>query len=113
MINKIYGFYDEINRKYGSSRLYNTFQDVFNCMPLTAIVGERILCMHGGLSPDLYYGKDLECLNSIARPLVEPKNPSLALDLLWADPVSVYSLLIQPKRYRMSRLTNLSTLFAV
>ncbi|CAD5210111.1 unnamed protein product [Bursaphelenchus okinawaensis] len=86
LVNRIYGFYEELNRRYRSVKLYNTFQDIFNCMPLTALVGSRILCMHGGLSQDLYNGKDLSILKEIIRPLPDPPNPSLPLDLLWADP---------------------------
>ncbi|TKR95414.1 hypothetical protein L596_009588 [Steinernema carpocapsae] len=86
LVNRIYGFYEELNRRYKSPRLYNIFQDVFNSMPLTALVGERILCMHGGLSPELLNGKSLDLLREIIRPLPDPPNPSLPLDLLWADP---------------------------
>uniref|UniRef100_A0A914XZR9 Serine/threonine-protein phosphatase n=1 Tax=Panagrolaimus superbus TaxID=310955 RepID=A0A914XZR9_9BILA len=86
LVNRIYGFYEELNRRYRSSRLYYTFQDVFNCMPLSALVGDRILCMHGGLSPDLYKGDTLKILKDLSRPLPDPPNPSLPLDLLWADP---------------------------
>ncbi|KAK0422731.1 hypothetical protein QR680_007749 [Steinernema hermaphroditum] len=86
LVNRIYGFYEELNRRYCSPRLYNMFQDVFNVMPLTALVGERILCMHGGLSPELLNGKSLDVLRDIIRPLPDPPNPSLPLDLLWADP---------------------------
>ena len=39
-------------RKY-NLKLWKTFSDVFNVMPICALVDERILCMHGGLSPYL------------------------------------------------------------
>jgi len=51
-INRTYGFYDECKRRF-SVKLWRNFQDVFNCMPVTAIINDRILCMHGGLSPEL------------------------------------------------------------
>ena len=51
-INRIYGFYDECKRRY-SIKLWKTFTDCFNCLPVAAVVDEKILCMHGGLSPDL------------------------------------------------------------
>ncbi|KAI1718638.1 calcineurin-like phosphoesterase domain-containing protein [Ditylenchus destructor] len=88
IVNRIYGFYEEIVRRYQSPRLYQLYQEVFDCMPLTALVGGRILCMHGGLSPEMW-GTTMpltKLLNSIHRPLQDPPNPSLPLDLLWADP---------------------------
>ncbi|KAK0422730.1 hypothetical protein QR680_007749 [Steinernema hermaphroditum] len=69
-----------------TASMKNLTVDVFNVMPLTALVGERILCMHGGLSPELLNGKSLDVLRDIIRPLPDPPNPSLPLDLLWADP---------------------------
>ncbi|CAJ0567452.1 unnamed protein product, partial [Mesorhabditis spiculigera] len=81
-INRVYGFYDECNRRYQSLRLWQYFQDVFNAMPLCGLVGGRILCMHGGLSPRL---KTLDQLRQLFRP-IDPPNPSLHVDLLWADP---------------------------
>jgi serine/threonine-protein phosphatase PP1 catalytic subunit len=51
-INRIYGFYDECKRRY-SIKVWKTFTDCFNCLPIAAIIDEKIFCMHGGLSPDL------------------------------------------------------------
>ena len=51
-LNRIYGFYDECKRRY-SVKLWRIFADCFNCMPVAAVVADKILCMHGGLSPDL------------------------------------------------------------
>ncbi len=39
-------------RRY-SVKLWKTFTDCFNCLPVAAIVDEKIFCCHGGLSPDL------------------------------------------------------------
>lgn len=39
-------------RKY-NLKLWKLFSDVFNTMPVSALVDEKILCMHGGLSPQL------------------------------------------------------------
>ena len=51
-INRIYGFYDECKRRY-SIRIWKEFQDVFNCLPVAGLIDDKILCMHGGLSPEL------------------------------------------------------------
>jgi serine/threonine-protein phosphatase PP1 catalytic subunit len=46
----MYGFFDECKRRY-SLQMWKDFISVFNLMPVAAIIDERILCMHGGLSP--------------------------------------------------------------
>ncbi|CAE8627416.1 unnamed protein product, partial [Polarella glacialis] len=40
-ITRIYGFYDECKRRY-NIKLWKLFCDVFNCMPVCAIVDEKI-----------------------------------------------------------------------
>lgn len=44
-------------------------QDVFNVMPLSALVSDRLLCMHGGLSPEMLTAPSLDLLANITRPL--------------------------------------------
>ena len=51
-------------------------------MPVSAVIDEKILCMHGGLSPEL---ANIEQINSILRPTDVPDTGMLC-DLLWADP---------------------------
>lgn len=80
-VNRIYGFYDECKRRY-SLKLYKAFTNAFNCMPMCAIISETILCMHGGLSPDL---TDFSQIDSIQRPCEIPEEGILC-DLMWADP---------------------------
>ncbi|KAJ1405973.1 WD40/YVTN repeat-like-containing domain superfamily [Sesbania bispinosa] len=80
-INRIYGFYDECKRRF-NVRLWKTFTDCFNCLPVAALIDEKILCMHGGLSPEL---KNLDQIRGIARPIDVPDH-GLLCDLLWADP---------------------------
>ncbi|KAJ6853913.1 serine/threonine-protein phosphatase PP1 [Iris pallida] len=80
-INRIYGFYDECKRRF-NVRLWKVFTDCFNCLPVAAVVDEKILCMHGGLSPSL---KNLDQIRNIARPVDVP-DQGLICDLLWSDP---------------------------
>jgi serine/threonine-protein phosphatase PP1 catalytic subunit len=80
-INRIYGFYDECKRRY-NIRLWKTFTDCFNCMPVAAIIDEKIFCVHGGLSPDL---DSMEKVRRIPRPTDVP-DQGLLCDLLWSDP---------------------------
>lgn len=48
-------------------------------MPFTGLIAGKILCMHGGLSPQL---KSIDQLRQITRP-IDPPNPSLHIDLVW------------------------------
>uniref|UniRef100_A0A667YAL7 Serine/threonine-protein phosphatase n=1 Tax=Myripristis murdjan TaxID=586833 RepID=A0A667YAL7_9TELE len=80
-INRIYGFYDECKRRY-NIKLWKTFTDCFNCLPIAAIVDEKIFCCHGGLSPDL---QSMEQIRRVMRPTDVP-DQGLLCDLLWSDP---------------------------
>jgi len=80
-INRIYGFYDECKRRY-NIKLWKTFTDCFNCLPVAALIDNKIFCMHGGLSPEL---SSLEQIRRIIRPTDVP-DTGLLCDLLWSDP---------------------------
>ncbi|EDW77191.1 uncharacterized protein Dwil_GK22239 [Drosophila willistoni] len=79
-INRVYGFFDEVKRRY-NIKLWRTFTDCFNFMPVAAIVGERIFCCHGGLSPSLHR---MDQIRELSRPSEVPSN-GVMCDLLWAD----------------------------
>ena len=80
-INRIHGFYDECKRRF-NIRLWKTFIDCFNCLPVAAIIDEKIFCCHSGLSPDLL---SMEPIRRIMRPTDIP-DQGLLHDLLWAIP---------------------------
>jgi len=83
-INRIYGFYDECKRRF-SPRLWKRFTDCFNCLPVAAIIADKIFTMHGGLSPEL---KSFEQIKKLHRPTGVP-DTGLLCDLLWADPEQI------------------------
>lgn len=84
-INRIYGFYDEcklthlvlfvfspivlLGKRRYNIKLWKTFTDCFNCLPIAAIIDEKIFCCHGGLSPDL---QGMEQIRRIMRPTDVP-----------------------------------------
>ncbi|OAD70125.1 hypothetical protein PHYBLDRAFT_56674 [Phycomyces blakesleeanus NRRL 1555(-)] len=80
-VTKVYGFYDECKRRL-SSRMWRVFVDVFNTLPIAALVAGKIFCVHGGLSPSL---KDMDEIRNIPRPTEVP-GYGLLNDLLWSDP---------------------------
>ncbi|KAJ3444628.1 serine/threonine-protein phosphatase [Anaeramoeba flamelloides] len=80
-INRIYGFYQKCKFHY-SEKLWLRFSDCFNCLPIAALIDEKIFCVHGGLSPDL---TSIEQINQILRP-TEVSESGILCDLLWSDP---------------------------
>lgn len=62
-------------RRY-SVKLWRSFTDLFNFLPVAALIDERILCMHGGLSPDLHSIGDIE---KLPRPTEIPDSGKLSL----------------------------------
>lgn len=45
-ITQVYGFYDECLRKYGNANVWKYFTDLFDYLPLTALVDGQV-CMWG------------------------------------------------------------------
>ena len=81
-ITQVYGFYDECQRKYGNSNVWSYFTDLFDYLPLTAVVENSIFCLHGGLSPSI---DTLDQINQIDRIMEVPHSGPIC-DLLWSDP---------------------------
>jgi len=80
-INRIYGFFDECKRRY-NIKLWKSFTDTFNCMPVACIIDDKIFCMHGGLSPELH---SMDQIKKLTRPC-DVADTGLICDLLWSDP---------------------------
>ncbi|KAG8533160.1 serine/threonine protein phosphatase Pzh1 [Bacidia gigantensis] len=83
-VTRVYGFYDECKRRC-NIKIWKTFIDTFNCLPIAAIVAGKIFCVHGGLSPSLTHMDDIR---QIARPTDVP-DYGLLNDLLWSDPADM------------------------
>lgn len=83
-VTRVYGFYDECKRRC-NVKIWKTFVDCFNTLPIAAIVAGKIFCVHGGLSPALSHMDDIR---NIARPTDVP-DYGLLNDLLWSDPADM------------------------
>ncbi|KAL4912787.1 serine/threonine protein phosphatase [Aspergillus aurantiobrunneus] len=83
-VTRVYGFYDECKRRC-NIKIWKTFVDTFNCLPIAATVAGKIFCVHGGLSPSLSHMDDIR---GIARPTDVP-DYGLLNDLLWSDPADM------------------------
>jgi len=81
-ITQVYGFYDECSRKYGNANAWKYFTDLFDYLPLTAIVENQFFCLHGGLSPSI---DTLDHVRQLDR-IQEVPHEGPMCDLLWSDP---------------------------
>lgn len=78
---QMFGFADECKKKINDTIL-SEYNDAFESMPLAAVIGEKIFCVHGGLSPSMPLVSDIL---RIRRPIIIPESGPVA-DFLWSDP---------------------------
>ena len=63
--------------------MWRHFTELFDCLPLTAVIEDQVFCLHGGLSPSI---DKLDDINKINR-LQEITHSGPMCDLLWSDPI--------------------------
>ncbi|CAI2317936.1 unnamed protein product [Caenorhabditis sp. 36 PRJEB53466] len=111
-INNAYGFKEDVFQRMGAEDgeiVWEKFNEAFSYMPFAALVGSKILCMHGGIGPNL---KSLDNIRKIRRPLVDVSQDPLAQDLIWADPVELSLRVVLEKAVYAPNLTRgLSVIF--
>ncbi|KAL4473561.1 hypothetical protein ABPG74_022425 [Tetrahymena malaccensis] len=83
-VTQVYGFYDECIRKYGNQNVWNYFVNIFDYLPLSAVIENKIFCVHGGLSPSI---ESIDEINLLHR-LQEIPEAGPLCDILWSDPDS-------------------------
>jgi len=82
VLRKFTGFYDECKLKYGNVSPWRCCMEVFNCLPLAAVINERIFCVHGGLSPEI---TTVDQICRINRNRDIPHEGAFT-DLMWSSP---------------------------
>ncbi|KAI8388804.1 serine/threonine-protein phosphatase 4 catalytic subunit [Radiomyces spectabilis] len=84
-ITQVYGFYEECLRKYGTASVWRWCCEVFDFLSLSAIIDDKIFCVHGGLSPSI---NTLDQIRLIDRKQEVPHDGAMC-DLLWSDPEDI------------------------
>jgi serine/threonine-protein phosphatase PP1-1/serine/threonine-protein phosphatase 6 catalytic subunit len=92
-ITQVYGFYDECQQKYGSANAWKYCCQVFDFLTLAAVVDGKVLCVHGGLSPDI---RTLDQVRTIRRDQEIPHEGAFC-DLMWSDPEEIETWQLSPR----------------
>ena len=92
-INAHYGLFQECRLKLDEdptdpNSIFVALNKMFEYLPLCAIIEDKILCLHGGISQSL---KNIEDLDLIPKPITinhiaQTSDQQTLMDLLWADP---------------------------
>jgi diadenosine tetraphosphatase ApaH/serine/threonine PP2A family protein phosphatase len=78
-----FNFKSECLAKF-DEEVFSCIMDSFECLPIAALVDDRILGIHGGISPSMVE-KGLSVINKIDR-FAEVSDDPTFVDLLWSDP---------------------------
>lgn len=83
----------ECINKFGNNlgnKVWTAVNNVFDVMPLAAVIDAKIFACHGGIPPPWLLPSTYEMINDVPCPLPLPNEQSqLAWSLLWNDPVKV------------------------
>ncbi|KAF2401484.1 serine/threonine protein phosphatase-like protein [Trichodelitschia bisporula] len=92
-ITQVYGFYEECQQKYGNASVWKACCQVFDFLTVAAIIDGKVLCVHGGLSPEI---RTLDQIRVVARAQEIPHEGAFC-DLVWSDPEDVDTWAVSPR----------------
>ncbi|GMH31006.1 hypothetical protein Nepgr_032849 [Nepenthes gracilis] len=85
-INALFGFRLECIERMGENDgiwAWTRFNQLFNCLPLAALIEKKIICMHGGIGRSIHL---IEQIEKLERPITMDAGSIVLMDLLWSDP---------------------------
>lgn len=80
-VSRIYGFYQECMTRFNSPIPWEACMNVFDHLPVAAVIDQKYFCVHGGLA------RAVPTVDELQRLPRDPESDPM-LDLLWSDPVS-------------------------
>lgn len=84
-LNTNYGFYNDCFQIYGHIGVWSLCNEIFDLLPIAAIVDKKVFCVHGGISQELPL---IEHIDFLQRRIEIPIEGALT-DLCWSDPDNV------------------------
>ncbi|KAL8100879.1 hypothetical protein AgCh_032942 [Apium graveolens] len=85
-INALFGFRLECIERMGENDgiwAWTRFNQLFNYLPLAALIEKKIICMHGGIGRSIH---TVEQIEKLERPITMDAGSLVLMDLLWSDP---------------------------
>ncbi|XP_059436001.1 serine/threonine-protein phosphatase BSL1 [Corylus avellana] len=85
-INALFGFRLECIERMGENDgiwAWTRFNQLFNYLPLSALIEKKIICMHGGIGRSIH---SVEQIEKLERPITMDAGSIILMDLLWSDP---------------------------
>lgn len=85
-INALFGFRIECIERMGDRDglwVWQRINQLFNWLPLAALIEKKIICMHGGIGRSINHVNQIEALQ---RPITMDAGSVVLMDLLWSDP---------------------------
>ncbi|XP_073137650.1 serine/threonine-protein phosphatase BSL1-like isoform X1 [Henckelia pumila] len=85
-INALFGFRIECIERMGENDgiwAWARFNQLFNYLPLAALIEKKIICMHGGIGRSI---NSVEQIEKLERPITMDAGSIVLMDLLWSDP---------------------------
>ncbi|GAY40817.1 hypothetical protein CUMW_054750 [Citrus unshiu] len=82
-INALFGFRLECIERMGENDgiwAWTRFNQLFNCLPLAALIEKKIICMHGGIGRSIH---SVEQIEKLERPITMDAGSIILMDLLW------------------------------
>ncbi|CAI5508310.1 unnamed protein product [Closterium sp. Naga37s-1] len=85
-INALFGFRIECIERMGEQAgiwAWQRINQLFNWLPLAALIEKKIICMHGGIGRSIQHVSQIE---ELQRPISMEAGSMVLMDLLWSDP---------------------------
>ena len=81
-----YTFYRECTSKYPNlgERIFETFTEIFDRMPVVAVLDDAIYCAHGGIP---HLSAKLEDIQNMPEIISGEPDSELFWEIVWADPI--------------------------
>jgi diadenosine tetraphosphatase ApaH/serine/threonine PP2A family protein phosphatase len=80
-------------QKYGNANAWKFVTDVFDYLSIAAIINNRVLCIHGGMSPEI---RTIDQIRTIDR-IGEIPHEGAFSDIMWSDPADIEAWETSPR----------------